>query len=392
MTTTTPTLALVPTDEQLAIRDAVRAICAKFDDGYARRKHDAGEPATELWDELAAAGFVGILVPPEWGGGGAGMADLAIVLEEVMAGTGTLPAMMVVSAAVAGPLLAKHGSQAQKERWLRGMAEGTFKMAFAITEPDAGSNSHELRTTLRRDGDGYRLSGQKTFISGVETADAVLVIARMRNEDGTLGLPTLVVVDVDAEGFTRQPIPMQYIAPERQWQLFFDDVAIDADRLIGGENGGLKAVFDGLNPERIAGAAACCGIGRRAIERAAEYARSREVWGVPIGAHQGVAHPLAEAKIGLDLALLMTQKAAALHDAGAPGAGEAANIAKYSGAEAAIKAVDQAVQTHGGNGLTLEYGISDMWFFARLSRIAPVSREMILNYVAQHTLGLPKSY
>lgn len=392
MTTTTPTLALVPSDEQLAIRDAVRAICAKFDDGYARRKHDAGESPTELWDELAAAGFVGILVPPEWGGGGAGMAELTIVLEEVMAGTGTLPAMMVVSAAVAGPLLAKHGSQSQKERWLRAMAEGTFKMAFAITEPDAGSNSHELRTTLRRDGDSYRLSGQKTFISGVETADAVLVIARMRNDDGTLGQPTLVVVDVDAEGFTRQPIPMQYIAPERQWQLFFDDVAIDADRLIGGENGGLAAVFDGLNPERIAGAAACCGLGRRAIERAAEYARDREVWGVPIGAHQGVAHPLAEAKIGLDLAALMTQKAAALHDAGAPGAGEAANIAKYSGAEAAIKAIDQAIQTHGGNGLTLEYGISDMWFFARLSRIAPVSREMILNYIAQHTLGLPKSY
>ncbi|WP_455566264.1 acyl-CoA dehydrogenase family protein [Nocardia fluminea] len=384
---------LVPTEDEVAIRESVRALCAKFDDGYPRRKFDAGEPATELWDALAGAGYTGILVPQEWGGGGAGMTELAIVIEEVFAGTGTLPAAMVVSAAVAGPLLAKHGTQEQKERWLRKMADGTFIMAFAITEPDAGSNSHELRTTLRRNPDGgYLLSGQKVFISGVESADAVLVVARFRNDDGTLGVPTLCIVDTDCEGFTRQPIAMQFIAPERQWQLFFDNVQVDTDRLIGGENGGMAAVFDGLNPERIAGAAGCLGVGRRALERAATYAKERNVWGVPIGQHQGIAHPLAEAKIGLELAALMTQKAAALQDAGSPAAGEAANIAKYSAAEAAIKAIDTAVQVHGGNGLTLEYGISDLYWFARLARIAPVSREMILNYVAQHSLKLPKSY
>ncbi|MEU4812926.1 acyl-CoA dehydrogenase family protein [Nocardia fluminea] len=389
----TPALNLVPTEDEIAIRESVRALCAKFDDGYARSKFDAGEPATELWEAVAGAGYAGILVPQEWGGGGAGMTELAIVIEEVFKGTGTLPAAMVVSAAVAGPLLAKHGTQEQKERWLRKMADGTFMMAFSITEPDAGSNSHELRTTLRRNPDGgYLLSGQKVFISGVESADAVLVVARFRNDDGTLGRPTLCVVDVDCEGFTRQPIRMPYIAPEQQWQLFFDNVRVDADRLIGGENGGLAAVFDGLNPERIAGAAGCIGIGRRALDKAASYARERNVWGVPIGQHQGIAHPLAEAKIGLELAALMTQKAAALQDAGAPGAGEAANIAKYSAAEAAIKAIDTAVQVHGGNGLTLEYGISDLYWFARLARIAPVSREMILNYVAQHSLKLPKSY
>ncbi|MFG2446528.1 acyl-CoA dehydrogenase family protein [Nocardia fluminea] len=389
----TPTLNLVPTEDEVAIRESVRALCAKFDDGYPRRKFDAGEPATELWDALAGAGYTGILVPQEWGGGGAGMTELAIVIEEVFAGTGTLPAAMVVSAAVAGPLLAKHGTQEQKERWLRKMADGTFIMAFAITEPDAGSNSHELRTTLRRNPDGgYLLSGQKVFISGVESADAVLVVARFRNDDGTLGVPTLCIVDTDCEGFTRQPIAMQFIAPERQWQLFFDNVQVDTDRLIGGENGGMAAVFDGLNPERIAGAAGCLGVGRRALERAATYAKERNVWGVPIGQHQGIAHPLAEAKIGLELAALMTQKAAALQDAGSPAAGEAANIAKYSAAEAAIKAIDTAVQVHGGNGLTLEYGISDLYWFARLARIAPVSREMILNYVAQHSLKLPKSY
>lgn len=387
-----PSLPLVPTDDEQAIRGAVRAICAQFDHGYARRKHAEDKPPVELWDALSAAGYVGIRVPPEWGGGGAGISELAMVVEEIAAATGTLPTMMVVSAAISGPLLTKHGTEDQKGRWLRGIAEGTIKMAFAITESDAGSNSHQLRTELRRDPDGYRLTGQKVFISGVEDADAVLVVARMRNDDGTLGAPTLVVVDADAPGFTRTAIPMQFIGPEKQWQLFFDNVVIEPDRLVGGENGGLNALFDGLNPERIISAAMSCGLARRAIDRAAAYARERAVWGIPIGAHQGIAHPLAAAKIALDLAKLMTQKAAALQDAGAGEAGEAANIAKYAAAEAAIQAVDQAIQTHGGNGLTLEYGISDMWFLARLSRIGPVSREMVLNHVAHHALKLPKSY
>lgn len=388
----TPTLALVPSEEEQAIRDSVRGICAPFADGYARRKHLEDEPPTELWEALSQAGFVGIRIEPEWGGGGAGISELAVVVEEVAATTGNVPAMMVLSGAIIGPILSKHGTATQQERWLRGIAAGTFKMAFAITEPDAGSNSHDLRTELRRDGDNYRLTGQKVFISGVEDADAVLVVARMRGEDGTLGLPTMVVVDVDAEGFTRKPIPMQFIGPEQQSQLFFDDVVVTADRLIGGENGGLQVVFDGLNPERIIGASIACGIGRRAIELGSAYAREREVWGVPIGAHQGVAHQLAAAEISLQLAWLMTQKAAALQDAGSGDAGEAANIAKYAGAEAALQAVEAAIQTHGGNGLTVEYGVSDLYFAARLTRIAPVSREMILNFVAQHSLNLPKSY
>ncbi|WP_433673448.1 acyl-CoA dehydrogenase family protein [Nocardia sp. CA-136227] len=385
-------MSLFPSSEELAIRDAVRGICAPYAEGYARSKHAEGKPPTELWAALAEAGFIGIRVAPEWGGGGAGISELAVVVEEVAAATGTLPGMVVVSAAISGPILSTHGTESQKERWLRGIADGTVKMAFAVTESDAGSNTHELRTELRRDGEGYRLNGSKTFISAVEDADAILVIARMRNADGTLGLPTLVVVDVDCVGFTRKPIPMQFIGPEQQWQLFFDDIPIESDRLIGGENGGLPVLFDGLNPERIIGAAIACGIARRALEKAASYARDREVWGVPIGSHQGIAHPLAEAKISLELARLMMQKAAALQDARACGAGEAANIAKYAGAEAALQAVDAAVQAHGGNGLTIEYGVSDLWFAARLARIAPISREMILNFVAQHSLKLPRSY
>jgi alkylation response protein AidB-like acyl-CoA dehydrogenase len=179
---------------------------------------------------------------------------------------------------------------------------------------------------------------------------------------------------------------------DKQWTLFFDDVELEEERLIGGENGGLGVVFDGLNPERIMGASICTGIGRLALERGAAYARERQVWGQPIGAHQGVAHPLAEAKIELELARLMTQKAAVLYDAGVPGAGEAANMAKYAAAEAGIHCVDRAIQVHGGNGFALEYGLSDLWWGVRVARTAPVSREMVLNYVAEHSLGLPKSY
>jgi alkylation response protein AidB-like acyl-CoA dehydrogenase len=306
--------------------------------------------------------------------------------------------LIVVSPAIVGNILARHGTDRQKERWLRGIAAGTTKIAFAITEPDAGSNSHNLSTSVerRRGGGGAGaklvLRGQKTYISGVEHADAVLVVARSRMPDGSLGLPSLAIVDVDTPGFTRDQIPMPYLGPDKQWTLYFDDVELEDERLIGGEGGGLGPVFDGLNPERIMGAAIACGAGRRALAKAAAYANERAVWGAPIGTHQGVSHPLAEAKIELELARLMMQKACALYDAGVPGAGEASNMAKYAAAEAAIKCVDRAIQAHGGNGFALEYGLSDMWWGVRLTRTAPVSREMILNYVAEHSLGLPKSY
>jgi alkylation response protein AidB-like acyl-CoA dehydrogenase len=373
------------------LRETVAAICADFGPAYSREKHERGEPPTELRDALAAKGFLGVNLPEEWGGGGLGMSMLAAVGEEIAAAGSSL-LLIVVSPAIAGSILARHGTDDQKDRWLRGIAAGTTKLAFAITEPDAGTNSHNLKTSLTRSNGRLLLRGQKTYISGVEHADAVLVVARSRQPDGALGLPSLAIVDVDAPGFTREAIPMPYVGPDKQWQLFFDDVEVEEDRLIGGEGRGLGPIFDGLNPERIMGAAIACGAGRRALRRAAEYANERNVWGVPIGAHQGLSHPLAEAKIELELARLMTQKAAALYDAGAPGAGEASNMAKYAAAEAAIDCVDRAIQTHGGNGFALEYGLSDMWWGVRLTRTAPVSREMILNYVAEHSLGLPKSY
>lgn len=177
-----------------------------------------------------------------------------------------------------------------------------------------------------------------------------------------------------------------------EWTLFFDEIDLDRDRIIGGEGAGLAVVFDALNPERIGVGAGMTGTARLALEKATAYAKEREVWGVPIGAHQGIAHPLAKAKIELELARLMTQKAAVLFDAGSPDAGETSNMAKFAAAEAANHAVDAAIQTHGGNGLALEYGVSDLWWFTRLMRIAPVSEQMVLNHTAQHVLGLPRSY
>jgi alkylation response protein AidB-like acyl-CoA dehydrogenase len=385
-------LELVPSDEEVEIRAAVRGICERLGGpDYHRRIVAADEPPRELWDALAEKGYLGVNLPERYGGGGLGMSALQAVGEEVSA-SGCSLLLIVVSPAIVGSILTRHGTEAQRERWLPEIAAGSTRVAFAITEPDAGTNSHNLSTAATRDNGSYVLRGTKTYISGVEDAHAILVIARKREDDGSLGLPLLVLVDTDAPGLDKQFIPVAVRASDKQWQLYFDDVEVPADRVVGeSETAGLKAAFDGLNPERIMGAAVANGVGRRALEIAAAYANERVVWSQPIGAHQGISHPLAQAKIELELARLMTQKAAALYDAGAP-AGEPANMAKYAAAEAAIKCVDRAIQAHGGNGLALEYGLTDMYWGVRITRTAPVSREMILNYVAEHSLGLPRSY
>ena len=386
------TLPIVPSDEEVGIRAAVRGICESFGGpAYHRRIVANEEPPTELWNALAAKGYLGVNLPERYGGGGLGMYALQMVGEEISA-AGCSLLLIVVSPAIVGSIIARHGTESQREEWLPGIAAGTIKVAFAITEPDAGTNSHNLSTAATRDGGLYRLRGTKTYLSGVEDADAILVIARKREADGTLGLPLLMLVDTDSPGLDKQFIPVAVKASDKQWTLFFDDVEVPADRVVGeSETAGLNAAFDGLNPERIMGASVSNGVGRRALEIASAYANERVVWKTPIGAHQGLSHPLAQAKIEHELARLMTQKAAALYDAGAP-AGEPANMAKYAAAEAAIKCVDQTIQIHGGNGFALEYGLTDMYWGARLARTAPVSREMILNYVAEHSLGLPRSY
>lgn len=259
-------------------------------------------------------------------------------------------------------------------------------MAFAITEPDAGSNTRKITTTAVRDGDDYVINGTKYYISGVDEAGAIVVVTRTAPERLSLFL-----VPTDTAGLAKHPLPVGINLPEKQFTLHFDDVRVPASNLLGVEHEGFSQVFDGLNPERITGAAVCVGIGRHAVEKGTDYARQRSVWGPPIGSYQAISHPLAKAKIEVDLAAIATGRAAWLFDHQLP-AGEASNIAKYVAAEAAVSAVDHAIQLHGGNGISAEYGLLPQWGLARLLQIAPVSREMILNYVAQHTLNLPRSY
>jgi alkylation response protein AidB-like acyl-CoA dehydrogenase len=380
------------TEERQALRAAVAALGRSYGAAYLQQKSRAGEHSNELWLEAGRLGYLGVSLPEEYGGGGGGIADLVVVLEE-LATAGCPLLLLVVTPAICGSIIARYGTEEQKRQHLPGFADGTVRMAFGITEPDAGSNSHRISTTARRDGADWILNGRKVFISAVDNCENTLIVAR--TEDAKTGKlkPALFIVPREAEGFEYRAIPMDLIAPEKQFELYLDDVRLPADALVGDEDAGLLQLFSGLNPERIMVAAFANGIARYALDRAVGYAKDRTVFKTPIGAHQALAHPLAQCKIEVELARLMTQKAALLNDAGDDlGAGEAANMAKYAAAEAAVHTVDQAVQTLGGNGLTQEYGLAALINVTRVTRVAPVSREMILNYVAQHSLGLPKSY
>ena len=384
--------SFIESEERQALRKSVAALAANYGPEYYLQRARAGGHTDELWREAGQLGFIGVNLPEEYGGGGAGMYELALVMEELSAG-GCPLLLMVVSPAINGTIIAKFGTDEQKKRWVPGIADGSITMAFAITEPDAGSNSHRITTTARRDGSDWILSGQKVWISGLDQSQYVLVVGR--SEEAKTGnlRPALFVVPTDAPGLTFTKIPMELTMPESQFQVFMDEVRLPADALVGAEDAALAQLFAGLNPERIMGAASAVGMGRLALTKATDYVKTRQVWKTPIGAHQGIAHPLAQNHIELELAKLMMQKAATLYDAGDDtGAAEAANMAKYAAGEASTRAVDQAVQSMGGNGLSQEYGVAAMLVGSRLSRIAPVSREMILNFIAQTSLGLPRSY
>lgn len=383
-------MSYVESDEQQMLRQQVREIGRKYGREYYVEKAREGASPDELWDEIAKQGFIGVNTPEEYGGGGLGIYELAIVCEE-LAAAGCPLLLLLVSPAICATVIARFGTPAQKESWLPGLASGELKMAFAITEPNAGSNSHRLQTAAQREGDDWLLSGTKYYISGADDADAILVVARTGGQEDGRSRLSLFIVDSEAPGLEKTLIKMQIPGADRQFTLFFDDVRLGDDCLLGNEGQGLPQIFVGLNPERILGAALANGAALHAIEQASRYANERSVWGVPIGTHQGVAHPLAEAKIEVELARLMTMKAAWLFDQGKD-AGEAANMAKFAAGEAATRAVDTAIQVHGGNGMSEEYGLVSLWGMARTLRIAPVSREMILNFISQHVLKLPKSY
>lgn len=373
------------------LRDSVGKLAGSFGRKYFQDVTRRKAKAVELWDALGEAGFIGVHVAEEYGGGGGGMADYNVIVEEVAAQG--CPILSLVIGSICAPIIQSHASTEMKEEWLPGLASGKKRLAFAITEPDAGSNTHNVKTIARKNGNSYVLNGNKYWTSAVDEVDAIMVVARGEEVDARgRGKLSLFLVPADSPGLNKTPIETALHVPETSFMLYFDDVNLPADALVGVEGEGLKHLFAGLNPERICAAAINNGIARYAIEMGALQAGERKVWGTPIGAHQGVSHPLAAAYVGVQQARLMTARAAQLYDQGSPEAGEVSNMAKFAAADSSLVALDQAIQVHGGNGMALEYGLADLWFIARLHKTAPVSREMILNFFAQHSLGLPKSY
>lgn len=381
-------------DSYTAIRDAVRRLTAGFPGEYWREKDRERAYPTEFVEALTQAGYLGMLIPEEYGGSGMGLAAACAVLEEVHragANGGAAHAQMYTMGAIL-----RHGSDEQKARYLPGIASGAVRLqAFGVTEPGAGTDTTRITTRARREGDDYVVSGQKIWISRAEHSDLLLLLCRTTaREDAAKpsdGM-TLLLVDMRearTAGLTIQPI--RTMLNHATTALFFDDVRVPVANRLGEEGRGFRYVLDGMNAERILIAAECIGDGRFFIDRAAAYAKEREVFGRPIGANQGVQFPIARAHVQVTAASLMVDKAAALFDAGEP-CGSEANMAKMLASEASWYAADQCLQTHGGFGFAEEYDIERKFRETRLYQVAPISTNLILSHVATHVLGLPKSF
>jgi len=387
--------AFTLTPEEPMIREFVRQVAKKYGRDYWLAKSREGTFAEELWQELAKGGYLGMMIPPEYGGGGLGLRQMAVFIEE-MGHQGIPLLLIVVGNVMDAVLIARYGSPEMRERYLPPLARGETKFCFALTEPTAGSNSYRTSTSARLDGDEYVLNGQKMFITGVDASDYILVVTRTTSfedaADKREGL-SLLVVDRRSPGITLQPLDMGVVHPETQFAVYFDDVRVPRGDLVGEAGKGHRYLFDALNPERISAAAVAIGLGRFVLDKAVAYARERVVFDKPIGSHQGIQHPLAEAKTHLELAAVMTHYAAAMSDNGdRAGAAAYANMAKLAAADAATEACDVAIEVHGGSGFSTDVDLITLWPFIRMLRTVPVSREMILNYVGEHVLGLPRSY
>ncbi|MFZ9086965.1 MAG: acyl-CoA dehydrogenase family protein [Steroidobacteraceae bacterium] len=378
-------------DHHPLLRESVGKLVGRFGRSYFQDVYRQKAKPEALWRAMGDAGFLGVHISEQYGGGGSGLADYNLIVEETAAQG--CPMLSLVIGSICAPIIEQHGSQAMKDEWLPGLATGRKRLSFAITEPNAGTNTHKVTTSARRDGDDWVINGNKYWTSGLDEADSVMVVCRGDKIDAQGRNPlSLFIVPADHPGISKTPIETALHVPETSFTVFFDEVRVGPEALVGQEGQGLKQLFAGLNPERVCAAAINNGIARYAIERGSRQAQDRSVWGVPIGTHQGLAHPLAKSYIGVQQARLMAARAAHLYDTGSPDAGEAANMAKFAAADASLEALDQAMQIHGGNGMAIEYGLADLWFIARLHKTAPVSREMILNFISQHSLGLPKSY
>ena len=381
--------------EQQQIRDATFKLCAPFDDGYWLAKDRTGEFPHEFHAALAQAGWLGIAMPEAFGGADLGVTGAAIMMQAIAESGAAMSGASAVHINIFGlqPVV-MFGTDEQKRRMLPPLIAGKDKACFAVTEPDAGLDTTAIKVRAERRGDHYLLSGQKIWISTSQVANKILILVRTtpldRVERKTEGL-SLFYTDLDRSRVVVRPIDKMGRHAVDSNEMFFDAMPVPAADLIGAEGQGFRAILHGMNPERILIAAEAVGIGRAAMQRAAKYARERVVFGRPIGQNQGIAHPLARCWIDLEAANLMVMKAAALYDHGMECAAEA-NAAKYLAGEAAFQACETAVMTHGGMGYSKEFHVERYLREVMIARIAPITPHMILNFIAEKVLGMPKSY
>jgi acyl-CoA dehydrogenase len=383
------------TDDQQAIREGVLRLCARFDADYWRRTDETGKFPEDFVAEMAGAGWLGAAMPAALGGSGLGLTEAAIAMQAVTESGAGFSGASALHLNIFGPMpVAKFGSEAMKARAIPRLISGEDKLCIGITEPDAGLNTTSLTTKAVRTNDGYVLSGRKVWTTSAQRANKILIIARTTPraevKKATEGL-SLFYTDFDRARITATPIPKMGRKAVESNSVFIDNLPVPAEDLVGEEGRGFYYLLEGLNPERVLFGAEAVGLGRAALKKASAYAKERIVFDRPIGQNQGVAHPLARAWMELEAANLMAFKAAALFDAGAE-CGAEANAAKYLGGEAGFHACETAVFTLGGMGYAKEFDVERYFRESMIARLAPISREMVFNYIAERVLGQAKSY
>ena len=382
-------------EEQLLIRESVVKLCADFPDDYWSKKDTEHEFPWDFYEAMAEAGWLGIAIPEAYGGSGRGITEASLVLEEVAASGAAMNGATSLHLSIFGmhPVV-KYGSEEMKQKYLPRVAKGDLHVAFGVTEPDAGTDTSSITTSARLEGDNYLVKGRKVWTTKALQSEKVLLLVRTTDKEATesrTGGMTLLLADLQRDEVSISPIDKLGRNAVATCEVVYDDLPVLLSDRVGEEGKGFRYLLDGLNAERILIAAEALGIGRAAMAKAVAYANERVVFGRPIGKNQGVAFPLAEAKMRLDAAELMIRKASWLIDNGQP-CGAEANMAKWLAADAAFFAADRAVQTHGGFGYATEYHVERYWREARLMKIAPISQEMVQNFVSEHVLELPKSY
>ncbi|OZC79292.1 acyl-CoA dehydrogenase [Rhodococcus sp. 15-649-1-2] len=377
------------------IRAAVKTLCKAFPDDYWMEHDDSHEFPWDFYNAVAEGGWLGLTVPEEYGGGGLGVTEAAIVEREISASGAGMGGCSAVHIGIFGfePII-HHGSEAMKKKYLPRVVTGELHTSFAVTEPDAGTDTTNIKTFAKKVDGGFEVSGKKVWITKAQEAEKMLLLCRtsprIDGEKRTAGM-TLLFADMDRSKVQIRPIPKMGRNAVDTNELFIDELFVADEDVVGEVGHGFRTILGGLNAERVISANAALGIGEAALRRGTQYAKEREVFGRPIGKNQGIAFQLAEARIRLDAATAVVDKAAWMVDAGLP-CGREANAAKYLCAEAGFFAADAALQVHGGFGFGKEFHVERYFRESRLMRIAPISQEMVLNYTAEHVLGLPRSY